>query len=135
MARQTISSRRIIKPSITTLIKWKRGQPIEFTTTKWAKMSWTFFLLDLSWFSSWKYIICRWRGFSPITLHRCFCFLFQYPIKLGDFSLINLILILYCLYCIYRIRSMILRNLIYFFIFLFIGKRFFYSFHKSNIKQ
>ena len=43
--------------------------------------------------------------------------------------------ILYLFHYLYRVRSMILRNLIFFLTFLFINRRFFHPFHKSNIKQ
>ena len=57
---------------LTILIKQKRDQPANSTTitTKQMNIFLTFFLLDLSWFFSLKYLIYRLKNFLLIIFHR-----------------------------------------------------------------
>ena len=72
------------------------------------------------------------RKFLPIIFYESFVFLPHFFIAWRGFLSIHFILNPYYFNCIYRARNIIFRNLIFFLTFLFIEKRFFYLFHKSN---
>ena len=108
----------------------KRCRLAKTNTTKQAKKSYTSFLLDL--FRFFSFDSCLNSEVFHQTHLGSFGFPPQYPTGLEDFHQ----LISYLPHCAHRTRSMISRNLVFFFlIFLLIGRKFFHPFHKSNTKQ